>query len=124
MNLGDTFFNRNDGVRHLWDVTTSATPQDTVVIFNFTSWVDDGCDPSCIVEAGEHPHIKHKSYVSYLRGREVETTLLRNPQFCDPQPSVTPDLLYRVQSGAIASVYTKTKYANMVRDCMPSDPHA
>jgi len=36
---------------------------------SISTWLNDLCDGSCVLEKDQHPFIKHKSYVQYRKAR-------------------------------------------------------
>ncbi len=117
LRIGDTFLNQNPGSpEHLWVVAAGPTTQGEFVIFNLTSW-REGCDESCVVQAGEHPFIAHKSVIAYARGQFLSDTnwalLLRYG--CKKQAPVSPGLLKKIQEGALASEFTAGKFQSAIR---------
>ena len=68
MEPGDTF---KYGRRlHLWVVVSNPRiDRNKVVIVNMTT--DDGLDPSCILHAGAHPFVQHRTRIRYDMARIV-----------------------------------------------------
>lgn len=81
---GDTFLYRYPKqTYHLFFVVTNIISVNGVVQYvcsMVSSWKDGSkfCDPACVLNAGEHPFIEHKSYVAYR-----ETILFREDQLID-----------------------------------------
>jgi len=75
LQIGNTFLNDPylELDRHLWVIISDPSyNSEQVAIVNITSWEDEGDelnDSSCIVNDGEHPFIKHKSYVIYAKAK-------------------------------------------------------
>jgi len=70
---GDTFLIRtgpNLDDYHLFVIVSdpNLTSDETVLCVNFTSTPKD---KSCIIKAGEHPFVKHDTYIDYQTGREL-----------------------------------------------------
>ncbi len=116
MKIGDTFFNLHpSSPRYLWIVTAGPTTEDELLIFNFTS-ATDGCDESCVVLPGEHPHVHHRTIVAYGRGSLARRSILTSPRsLCSVQQSVSAGLLRRIQQGALDSQFTKQRFQAIVR---------
>lgn len=117
LRLGDTFLNQNPGSpEHLWVVVAGPTSAGEFVIFNFTSW-RDGCDESCVVQSGEHPYIAHKSVIAYARGQSLSNAAwaLLQRYGCTIKRRVSPELLRKIQEGALASEFTAGKFQSAVR---------
>lgn len=119
---GNTFENiEHDSLpRHLW-IVISDTEQwpDEVVIVNFTtsrnpSWDDK----SCIVQAGEHAYVNHRTYVNYrdakivslpdLKRLKTKGLLIRNSDVSDA-------LLDRIRKGAESSKFTQLKIIEVLK---------
>jgi hypothetical protein len=71
--LGNAFrLNSVTSDNHIW--VAAYVSNDTVVIFNFTSWQLKK-DHSCVVKPREYPELKHDSVIAYMHG-----TLLKGQQ--------------------------------------------
>jgi hypothetical protein len=121
LNLGDTFLNLNPYIAtHLWAIVSTPTPEDQVVMFNFTSR-KPGCDETCVIRRGEHPFVKHDTAVAYRRGRLLSRTdwnKLQELGFYEAQPPLSNALLKRIQQGALDSEFTPIGLQEIVRACM------
>jgi hypothetical protein len=120
LTIGDSFVNQNLGSpEHLWIVVAGPTLADEFVIFNITSW-REGCDESCIVESGEHSFVQHRSVVAYARGQLLsrEMWALLQRYGCNMKARVSPELLRKVQEGALASDFTAGKLQSIVREAL------
>jgi len=109
MNVGDAFVPISDVVNeHLWIIITKPDENGMVAMVNVTTkraFVDE----SCILQVGDHPYVQHESVIAYQRARtaklmELETFSAK--KVLKSRPAVGPDLLARIQSGALASIYT------------------
>jgi hypothetical protein len=88
--------------------------------FNFTT-PHVGCDRSCVVLPGEHPFVVHETVVAYRRGRvftpkayaAMQSLGCSNP-WCD----LSPELLLRIQQGALISPATRGKLKKMIEDAL------
>lgn len=77
MNAGDTFFFQRPVDIHLWVIISDPNKNaDKIVAVHFSSW-EDRHDQSCILDAGEHPFIKHKSVVSYDRAQVLSANAIQ-----------------------------------------------
>lgn len=115
MTLGDTFFvNHPSAHVHLWVVAAGPTLRLEYVIFNFTTYWD-GCDSTCVLQAGDHPFIKHLTCVAYSRGKLLPESLTTSKahSFAWKTP-VSPPVLLRIQQGAIGSRFTPGKLKPIV----------
>ena len=109
MKLGDTFLITKPGKTldsHLWVVLSDpAQNADKILIVNVTTHKGMNVDESCILEIGDHPWIKKKSYVHYL---ESEVKVIKASDYAallyealiNPQQPFRPDVLARVLNGA------------------------
>ena len=115
MKLGDTFF-----AGHLWIVCSNQTADGSVVIFNVTSLRSDS-DRNCIVQPGDHPAVSHDSVIAYEYGRiltkaeqgRLEGSSLFAGMRREP---ATPELLTRIQKGALRSDQTPIEIQDIVRE--------
>lgn len=123
--LGDTFLNKSlpdlGLPSHLWVVISKLTHSlEEVVIVNFTSCRDSGdVDPSCLVNKGEHPFLRHETYVKYsgalvpqvCKLEELETSGLLTRK--EPVDEV---LLAKVLEGAKTTPFLKLKIRKILED--------
>src|SRR4051812_40502679 len=75
MNAGDTFLvpGLDD---HLWLVISDPQlDKNQVVVVSFVSW-QERYEQSCVVEAGEHPFVRHRTCVAYSSARVVDVQRL------------------------------------------------
>jgi hypothetical protein len=114
--LRDTFTLTEDG-GHLWVVCSFPTETDgSVAIINMTTW-RTGCDESCVIEAGEHPWVKHKTVMKFDAAQlptPSQQTAMRGSGFRAHTP-VASDLLDRIQRAAILSIYTARKIQDVIK---------
>lgn len=119
MTPGDTFVPiapRGDG--HLWVVISAPTPQNRLAIVNLTTRRPP-CDDSCILQARDHPFLRHESIVFYARARLADADILDgnlSGGLYSPRDPVTVGLLRRIQDGALVSPYT----SGLVQACVRS----
>ena len=74
MNAGDTIIIPLPGTSydsHCWMVISDPEQGDECVIVNFTTWRADK-DTACVVEAGEHCYVKHKTLVNFERPSDAQ----------------------------------------------------
>jgi hypothetical protein len=113
--LGDTFLLRGG---HLWVVSTLPAADGSVVMFNFSSFLH-GCDDSCVLYDGEHPFIRHDTFVFYAKGLVVPSAmqkkLMSTPSEAEPRQPVSAELLERIQLGALESDFTPQKIQKAVQ---------
>jgi hypothetical protein len=68
---------------------------------------------------GDHPFIRHKTYVNYSEARHVaipQLEALRAKRLVTPKPRVTAALLRRIRIGAVASVRMPLAYRQTLID--------
>ena len=118
---GDTFVNQSapHTPTHLWAVISDIQQSvDEIVIVNFTSWRQDK-DESCLLDKGDHPHIQHKTYISY---RDAHVVTLAKLEELESQSLITrketldSDILTRVREGAMVSPFAKLKIRKIMED--------
>jgi hypothetical protein len=101
---------------HLLIICSDPLADGSVVAFNLTS-KDWDSDLTCVVKPGEHPYVKHDSVIAYhwgefLTPRHIERLLLFAPVQYGP---VSPELLRRIQEGALASDDTRPDIKKDIR---------
>ena len=120
LSRGDTFVNNARGglPSHLWIVLSDpALDPDQVVIVNVTTWKEYH-DQTCILDAGDHPFLKHRSCVNYPEARLPEASQLReliDTGLLSPHQSLDPNVLERVSRGALESDRTPIGCAEVLR---------
>ena len=90
--------------RHLRFVISEPNTDDQVLLVHMTTWRNTGReDPSCVLESGEHPCIKTKSYIRYDMANEVDYSQLLAERFrgdITVQEDASSTLLAKIQAGA------------------------
>ena len=120
MNAGDTFLSPSPGSRdaqHLWIVITSSNVQGKCAIVNVTSY-DPNDDRSCVLQPGDHPFVRHPSVVRYQGATIADAGLIERAireGVVKARGAVSPDVLRRVQEGALLSKYTENGVKDAVR---------
>jgi hypothetical protein len=113
MNAGDTFLSpKYDD--HLWMVISDpAIDPDHVVIVFFLSW-QQNYDQSCIIQANEHPFVKHPTCVEYP-GVKITTNLKLDDAVADGRlkmkDPLSPALLEKIRRCAGVSDITANAYS-------------
>lgn len=99
------------GMRHLHIVCTDPCVESKQLVVSVTTWRNNLCDDTCLLDEEDHPWLKHKSWVMY-RAARIETALTLDNgvgeglfTVCDP---VNHDVFGRVLRGICASPHTKT----------------
>jgi len=98
------------GKQHLWAILSDPTQSNSeIVIANFTTFRGTGYeDTSCIVESGEHPFIKNRSYVRYRSSKIIHISKLDlwfSTGELIPKERLSPGLLAKIRAGAKENVF-------------------
>ena len=113
--LGDPSVFGTTGGNHLWIVAYVHTPEYATtphaIVVNVTTARGRGDDRTCILNVGDHPFIKHESFVYYGEAREVEVADL---VAMSSQGPVSSDLFQRVRSGFRNSRHVRNKMKGLV----------
>jgi hypothetical protein len=59
----------NANLRHLHIVCTEPCSKGQQLLVSVTTWTNSLCDDACILDVGDHPFIRHKSWVMYRKAR-------------------------------------------------------
>ncbi|HWR95920.1 MAG TPA: hypothetical protein VN248_04230 [Arenimonas sp.] len=125
LKAGDTFLMDSGPSKHLFVVLADPKNQPgygkvlVAVCVGITSATEDGriIDPTCIIEAGEHPFIIRQSFAHYRKAEvireDVYTPAIKSGQYPMREP-VSADLLQRLYDGLMQSVAV----ARHVKDCL------
>lgn len=78
---------------------------ESFVLSMVSSWKDNSrlCDEACIIDAGEHEFIKHKSYIAYevtflLSEKQIDKNLADGSMLL--RPSLSEELLIKIKDSA------------------------
>ncbi len=120
MRAGDTILINESGTTydsHLWMVISDPNQGDRCLIVNFTSWRVDK-DQACVVEAGEHPYIKHKTCVEFKGAKLVATAkleeCLRSGALAPHEP-LSANLLAKIRA-AVSNSRIRLDFAQLLID--------
>jgi len=109
MNGGDTFRIPQPGTSldsHLWIVISDPSiDAKRILIVNFTTLRADS-DRACVLNAGEHPFVKHETCVNYGGAKIVSKATIEHLMSKGlrlPHASLSGHLLKRIRDGAAAS---------------------
>jgi len=112
--LGDTFLGGEEvhGEHHLWIVINDPAAHGGIAVFvNITSLWEDA-EITCILTHGEHPFVRHDSYVRYRSARQAKASdlakLINSGKLKAQQPG-KPALLAKIRAGAKASMMLTTE---------------
>lgn len=102
----------NPGLRHLHVVCTDPCKDGFQLIVSITSWTNNLCDGTCILQANDHDWLTHQSWVMYRAARlEAASTLdngLQQGTFI-PKAAMADEVFDRILYGICASPHTKRK---------------
>jgi len=117
MEAGDTF--RRSYGSHLWVVVSDpGRDPNRLLIVNLTT-VRSSCDPACILNAGDHPFVKHPSYLLYAESRIVTSAELDQKVAAGQiilEPKMRGDVLARIRQGAAISNYIPLQNRKLLED--------
>ncbi|MBW7990160.1 MAG: hypothetical protein FVQ84_09125 [Planctomycetes bacterium] len=121
LQIGSTFYGGHP--EHLYIIISNPSGNSQkVVIVNISSWRDEAIglnDSSCIVNDGEHPFIKHKSYVFY---REAKCPTLIDLQagidkgLLIPKEDCSKEFLEKILDGAANSMFTSIEILEVLQE--------
>jgi hypothetical protein len=105
MRVGETFrFTDADVDDHLWIVISDPTAEEVVIVSLSTRRF--GADSSCVLSPGDHPFVRHPTYVAYAFARRVATerltAALASGDLLPDAPALS-ELLQRIWDGADVS---------------------
>jgi hypothetical protein len=105
MNAGDTFL-IPDSDDHLWMVISEPSlNKECVVVVCFLSW-SDHYDQACVLNAGDHPFIKHATCINFPGARIERDDLLekwKKQGRIRPKEPLSQPLLKRIREAVAAS---------------------
>ena len=88
---------------HLFVILTEECSEKYHLLVNFSSIHDNVYhDDACVVNSGEHPFIKHPSYIEYRLAETVKASHLAKCNFTQKEP-VSDELFKRICDGLILS---------------------
>jgi hypothetical protein len=118
---GDTFILTREtrGTPHLWVLLWGPVgPADVFLAAHLSTW-REGRDRSCLVQAGEHPFVKHETYVVYNDTKRFSAAVLQaaiGARQAFPGDPVSPALLERMRAGFLASPFTPHAMIQFARE--------
>ena len=116
VHAGDTFLGPPP-YNHLYVVCSDpALNSAKVLLVSFTTWKpkEENC---CIVQAGEHPFIKHKSCIRYKDPGGASVASIQHLENCSHlkrREPVSPELLARIRNGACESEYLPVEWRRIL----------
>lgn len=108
MKQGDTFLGGGEihGEHHLWLILNDpAAHHHLALMVNVTTLRLDA-ESTCLLTPGEHPFIKHDSYVRFAGARQarvVDLAAAVKKGLLKPHQAASKALLDKVRAGAVAS---------------------
>ncbi|WP_209037604.1 hypothetical protein [Mameliella alba] len=75
------------------------------LLVNISSFYD-GCDRTCLLDAGDHPFVRHLSYVFYAKAQISKAEQIQrgvDREILIPQPDMDEGVFTRVEAGVTAS---------------------
>lgn len=119
MNPGETFIGYDLG-NHLWIVLSLPTERGEIALVNLTTHGrSGGCVNHCVVvQPGEHPFVRRDSCVHYRKavlGLAAPLDEARERRTLRTHAPVDPELLRRIQEGALAAHETEDGFKAAVR---------
>lgn len=129
LQAGDTFFapwpERDDPIEHLFFVISDPKlDRERVVVVPLMTW-DEYKDQTCVLETGEHPFVRHRSYIDYgcgdlVKARNVERQL-EQKEFRAHKPA-SAKLLARIREGAERSDFLALGLRDVLEEQELVDP--
>ncbi len=122
MKAGDTFFVQQVGKlydSHLWMVLSDpALNANQVLIVSLTTWGKED-DPACVLNVGDHPFVRQKSFIKYSHAKVVTNQQLEEfhaQRQIHVQPPLSAGVLKRVRDGAAESRFMALGHADILID--------
>ena len=109
--LGTTFwggFPDDPGTKHLWFVISDPdSNHGFAMIVNMTTY-RAGSEECCVLQVGDHPAVKHKSVINYLKARNVPVANIDKAHKKRPDCIIFAEkaeltLIIRILQGALRS---------------------
>lgn len=103
------------GRHYYFVISDPSLDAENVVVVNMTTYRGFASeDRSCILEEGEHPAVRHKSWIKYERAEVVTLRMLDQRYRTNVITEVLPDrcdsgIVQRIVSGAASSALTPKK---------------
>jgi hypothetical protein len=116
---GDTFSLAKAADRHLWVILSDPEIDPARILFVSLTSYDVTKEDACMVEAGEHPFVRHRTCVYYEDIREAslaDLARVRDAGLLVPDAAVSPELLARIRRGVSLSRDIKNKYIDFLID--------
>jgi len=129
INVGDTFFApwpEPDGVSHLFFIVSDPSlDRGQVLVVPMMTWDADYKESTCLVNPGQHPFVKHTSYINYscaqLTSADLIEERLASGDF-RAHAAASPDLLEEIRRGAERSDFLELGYRDILEEQGLVDP--
>jgi hypothetical protein len=98
--------------KHLHVICSNPDANGDVVIVSITSYTNDLCDQTCLLQQHEHPWLRHLSYVLYRKAEIVSAAALKSGVESGEvivRDDVKPQTYLRIKNGLCNSTQTKRK---------------
>ncbi len=98
--------------KHLHVICSDPDSTGNVVIVSVTTYTNDLCDQTCILQAHEHPWLNHTSYVLYRKAEIVSAAALQARIDSDDiieRDDMNAQVFLRIKKGLCNSPQTKRK---------------
>jgi len=106
-----------NGIKHLRFIISDIDPDGNILVVNMTTipteFKNNYYDKSCILNKGEHPKIKHKSYIKYSKAEEINfecLTKMNLKKIIVFKEDINNELLLKIQNGARSSKFLAKKF--------------
>ena len=104
------------GKKHLFFVLNDPGDGEDVVLASVCS-MRPRADTTCLVHPGEHPFIRHESYVDYALCRtypKQHLEVLIQRRYCERHQDACEELVERIIDGAFDSKHTKPRILALI----------
>jgi hypothetical protein len=96
--------------KHLYFVISESDVDGNVLAVNITTLYNPGiADNSCVLDVGDYPEIKYKSFVFYHKALEAATKNIMTKPFKCEKTRLTDKTLRKIQEGAKKSKFLNKK---------------
>lgn len=125
--IGATFIAKPPSSKkeHLYIVISDpASTKGLVVFVNITSFSEKK-DQQCVLEAGDHVFIKHRSVVNFAEARACEVNKIidaLSKRIFSSSANASGELLAKIQLAFLASPHTAPAEKQLVRESMSHPP--
>ena len=102
----------NLDLKHLHVVCTDPDANGNQIIVSITTWRNEQCDDTCIMDAYMHPFLTHKSYVLYSRARIEASSVLEKglaQNVFEARQAMNRQAFFRIRNGICRSPFTPRK---------------